>query len=79
MLLTVKDVEYMGNYTVKCLFSDGITKTVNLEPLLLYPAYSELKDEQLFMQFGLNGTLFWANGADIAPEYLYEKGNVIAS
>lgn len=74
MILTVKDVEYLGNYSVRCLFSDGVTKDVDLEPLLKYPAFSELRDLNKFIQFGLSGTLFWANGADIAPEYLYDNG-----
>lgn len=74
MILTVQDAEYMGNYTMKCQFNDGKTKIVNLEPLLAYPAYQELRNENLFVQFGLNGTIFWRNGADIAPEYLYDNG-----
>ena len=28
----------------------------------------------LFVQFGLDGTIFWSNGADVAPEYLFENG-----
>lgn len=74
MILTVKDVEYVGDYTLICTFSDGVTKRVDLEPLLKYPAFRELRDKSQFIQFGLDQTIFWANGADIAPEYLYDNG-----
>ncbi len=40
----------------------------------VYPAFEELKDKEKFIQFGLFDTIFWSNGADIAPEYLYENG-----
>lgn len=74
MILTVTDVEYIKDYTLLCTFSDGAVKIVDLTPLLQYPAFKELEDKTLFMQFGLDGTLFWKNGADIAPEYLYSHG-----
>lgn len=73
-MLRVTDVEYKGGYILLCTFSTGEKKTVDLTPLLKYPAFEELKDEKMFIQFGLDGTIFWANGADIAPEYLYENG-----
>lgn len=73
-MLRVTDVEYMGGYMLLCTFSTGEKKTVDLSPLLQFPAFEDLKDEQNFVQFGLDGTIFWANGADIAPEYLYEHG-----
>lgn len=57
-----------------CHFNDGVTKKVDMSPLLSYPAYKILKDENEFKQFGLDMTIFWANGADIAPEWLYEHG-----
>lgn len=73
-MLRVTDVEYKGGYILLCTFSTGEKKTVDLIPLLKYPAFEELKDEKMFIQFGLDGTIFGANGADIAPEYLYENG-----
>ena len=74
MILTVKDVEYVGDYTLICTFSDGVTKRVDLKPLLKFPAFQELRDKNQFIQFGLDQTIFWANGADIAPEHLYDNG-----
>ena len=73
-MLKVTDVEYMGNYSLLCLFNNGLIKLVDLEPLLKYPMFEELKDKELFKQFGLDTTIFWTNGADIAPEYLLENG-----
>lgn len=74
MLLTIKDVEYLGEYTLLCTFSDGKKLKTDLTPLLDYPAFAALRDKEQFIQFGLEDTIFWANGADIAPEYLYEHG-----
>ncbi|MGI5974192.1 MAG: DUF2442 domain-containing protein [Paludibacter sp.] len=73
-MLRVTDVEYLGNYVLLCTFSNGERKKVDLTPLLEYPAYKELKDESKFVQFGLDDTIFWSNGADIAPEYLNKIG-----
>ena len=78
MILTVTDVEYMGDYTLMCTFSDGAIKVVDLTSLLQYPAFRELADKEQFVQFGLQGTIFWKNGADIAPEFLYEHGESVA-
>lgn len=74
MLLTITDVEYLGDYSLLCSFNNGQRRKVDLTPLLAYPAYADLRDKGNFIQFGLDHTIFWANGADIAPEYLYEHG-----
>ena len=75
MILSVTDIEYLGGYTLLCTFNDGAVKRVDLTPLLEYPAFLDLKDKDKFLQYGLDGTIIWANGADIAPEYLYEHGD----
>lgn len=74
MILQVTDAEYIRDYTMICTFNNGERRMVDFSPLLEYPAFQELKDKSKFIQFGLDETIFWANGADIAPEYLYEKG-----
>lgn len=74
MLLTITDVEYLGEYMLLCSFNNGQRRKVDLTPLLAYPAFADLKDKKQFIQFGLDDTIFWANGADIAPEYLFEHG-----
>ena len=86
MLLTITDVEYLGDYTLLCTFSTGERRKVDLTPLLSYPAFEELRDKNEFfdkrsgkaerIQFGLDQTIFLKNGADIAPERLYEMGHV---
>ena len=74
MLLTITDVEYLGDYSLLCSFNNGQRRKVDLTPLLAYPAFADLRDKGNFIQFGLDHTIFWADGADIAPEYLYEHG-----
>lgn len=74
MILLVESAEYMGKYTLLCTFSNGEKRKVDLTPLLKYPAFEELKDESEFERYGVDDTVFGANGADIAPEFLYENG-----
>ena len=74
MLLTITDVEYLGDYSLLCSFNNGQRRKVDLTPLLAYPAFADLRDKGNFIQFGLDHTIFWANGADIAPEYIFEHG-----
>ncbi|MBQ7683904.1 MAG: DUF2442 domain-containing protein, partial [Bacteroidaceae bacterium] len=48
MLLTITDVEYLGDYTLLCTFSTGERRKVDLTPLLSYPAFEELRDKNEF-------------------------------
>ena len=77
-MLEINDVEYLEDYTILCVFNDGVKKKIDLSILLQYPAYEELKDKKKFIQFGLDGTIFWSNGADIAPEFLYDNGIIVS-
>lgn len=74
LILMVESADYAGGHTLVCTFNNGEKRKVDLSPLLKYPAYKELADEKEFIRYGVDGTVFWANGADIAPEYLFEHG-----
>lgn len=76
-MLRVIDVDYISDYKLLVTFSDGNRKIVNLEPYLKGEVFGELLDKEKFVQYGLTHvTIEWANGADLAPEFLYEIGTV---
>ena len=55
-------------------FADGVEGEVDLSRYLGYgPVFAPLADEEFFRQLRVEaGTIAWPNGADIAPERLYE-------
>ena len=63
-MLKVKDVDYLNNYRLALLFSDGVRKEVDLEPYLNGEVFEPLRDINLFVQYGLTPTTIeWANWA----------------
>ena len=74
-MLRVVDVDYIKDYALRVTFNDGISKNVDLYPYLKGDVFGELLDVDKFIQYGLTRvTIEWANGADLAPESLYEIG-----
>lgn len=74
-MLKITDAEYIKDYKLLITFNDGIRKLADLKPYLTGEVFGELIDRNKFIQYGLNGyTIEWANGADLAPEFLYDIG-----
>lgn len=66
--------EYRGSYRIHLAFNDGIESVVDFAQWLEGPVFEPLRDEEYFRRFFLEGgTVTWPNGADIAPETLYES------
>lgn len=74
-LIWVTSAKHLNDFKIMISFNDGKVKTVNLENYLDKPVFQPLKNKAYFKKFTLNPfTIEWENGADFAPEFLYEIG-----
>jgi len=75
------EANYVRDYVIKVKFDDGTVKILNLESYIKRGGvFSELKDKEYFKRFFIDlNTLCWPNGADIAPERLYEIGEEVST
>lgn len=77
MLLDVIKVVYNSGYKLIVTFENGEEKLVDLKDRLIGPIFEPLKDISYFKKVYVDkesGTIAWPNGADKAPETLYEIG-----
>jgi len=68
-------VQVVGPTSLIVMFDDGTRRRVNLGPLLRGPVFEPLHSPAYFRKARASraaGTVVWPNGADIAPETLYE-------
>ena len=73
-LPAVTRAEYRGGYLIHLTFNDGTSAIVDFSQWLDGPVFEPLEDTEYFQRFFLDGgTVSWPNGADIAPETLYEQ------
>lgn len=71
----VTKVEPKDNYKIYVEFDDGNNGIVDLSDNLWGEVFEPLKDPEFFKQVTLDdwGAPCWPNGADIAPDKLYEQ------
>lgn len=75
MIPRLKGAEYLGGYRLRLEFSDGSAGEVDLEEELWGEVFEPVRNVEYFKQFQVHpelNTLTWPNGADFAPEYLYQ-------
>jgi hypothetical protein len=80
MFLHVIGVTYLEDYRLRLEFNNGAVKDVDLQNELFGEIFEPLKDKALFRQVAVNpdtNTIEWPNGADFAPEFLYETGEEV--
>jgi hypothetical protein len=68
-------VRPLDAYQVEVTFSDGTRGTLSLKDRLFGPMFEPLRDMSLFRQVTVDeyGAVCWPNGADLAPDALYEQ------
>jgi hypothetical protein len=70
----VVQATYLADYKIRIIFDNGEEKIVDCEKWLRGELFEPLKDKVYIQKFFVDGwSISWPNGADIAPETLYEE------
>lgn len=67
---------YLHDYKIRVTFDDGREGIIDLEGELWGEVFEPLKDLDVFRRFRMDtelDTIVWPTGADLAPEFLYER------
>ena len=68
--------EYVADYRIRVRFADGREGEIDLAEELWGEVFEPLRDVSVFRRFRLDrelSTIAWETGADLAPEYIYQK------
>ena len=74
-MTTINEARYIKDYVLWIRFSDGVEGQIDLGSDLDGEIFKPLKKIEYFKQFKLDNdlaTIAWPNGADFAPEFLYD-------
>ena len=78
--LHVSSVRHLGGYRLSIQFTDGSERVADLAGELTGEVFEPLREETLFAQAFVDEetrTVAWPNGADLAPEFLFEFGRPV--
>ncbi|HEY6319952.1 MAG TPA: DUF2442 domain-containing protein [Thermoanaerobaculia bacterium] len=71
----VTSVDHLGGYRLRISFDDGLTRDLDLEPVLEGELYRPLRDPGIFAEVSVDPevhTLVWPSGADFDPAILHD-------
>ena len=72
-MIYVTALDVVGPFSLELTFNDGTHKRVNLRRHLWGEIFEPLREPAYFAKAQLGEwTVSWPNGADFAPEFLYE-------
>ncbi|HVV35245.1 MAG TPA: DUF2442 domain-containing protein [Acidimicrobiales bacterium] len=77
-LVHVTAAEVLEGYRLRLTFEDGTTGVIDFSAELWGPVFEPLREPARFAEVSVDpvaGTIVWPNGADFAPEWLYEAAS----
>jgi len=75
MIIHITKVKVVGSHSLVLTFDNGVQKRVNLRQELYGPIFEPLRDPSYFAKAYVDTdsrTVTWPNGADFAPDFLYQ-------
>ena len=75
MIIHVTKVKVVGPHSLVLTFDNGVQKRLNLRQELYGPIFEPLRDPSYFAKAYVDPdsrTVTWPNGADFAPDFLYQ-------
>jgi DUF971 family protein len=77
MIIHVVAVKYLGDFRLHLEFDDGHEKDIDMWPLIenFGGVFEMVKEKEFFAKVAVDeelGTIVWPNGADFAPDVLYQ-------
>lgn len=75
-LPAVVGVAVIGDYRLRLLFDDGTAGDVDFSSMEWKGVFEPLRDPEYFAKVKVDteaATVVWPNGADLAPETLYQE------
>ena len=82
MIIHVTTLKVVGPYSLMLTFDNGVQKRINLRSELYGPIFEPLRDSSYFATAYIDPdsrTVSWPNGADFAPDFLYQLQSEEAS
>lgn len=82
MFLHVKEAKYLHDYVIWLRFNNGAEGEIDLKDELWGEVFEPLNNMEIFKSFKVDPeleTIVWENGADLAPEFLYENMKILVS
>ena len=71
----VESFKKIGRHTLEIRFNDGLSRTIDFEPILAGELFGPLRDPAQFAQVRLDSevhTIVWPTGADFDPATLHD-------